>query len=65
MNIQEYISSGILESYVLGATTPEERKEVEKYSAMYPEIKLELEEIEKAMNNYATQHSVTPPSHLK
>lgn len=65
MNIEEYISSGILESYVLGTATPEEKTEVEKYAITYPEIKAELEEIEKAMNEYAAEHSVTPPSYLK
>lgn len=65
MNISEYISSGILESYVLGAATLAEKAEVEKYAAMYPEIKLELEEVEKAMQLYTTEHSVTPPAHLK
>ncbi len=65
MNTEEYIASGILESYVLGNTTPEENAEVEKYATTYPEIKRELEAIEIAINKYATQHSVTPPSHLK
>lgn len=65
MNIQEYISSGILESYVFGNTSPEESKEVENYAAAYPEIKKELAEIEKTMNAYATEHSVTPPLYLK
>lgn len=65
MNSNEYISSGILESYVLGVATPEEMQEVEKYASMYPEIKLELEKIEEAINTYASEHSVQPPSHLK
>ncbi len=65
MNIEEYISSGILESYVLGNVSAEERKEVESHADTYPEIKAELEEIEKAIQTYATKHSVTPPSHLK
>lgn len=65
MNTADYISSGILQSYVLCTATLEERKEVEKYASIYPEIKLELEEIEKAMNSYATEHSITPPSYLK
>lgn len=65
MNSSEYISSGILESYILGSVTPEERIEVEKYASLYPEIKSELDEIEKAMNDYATGHSVEPPSYLK
>lgn len=65
MNIQEYISSGILELYVTGAASPEERNEVEKYALEYPEIKAELEVIEDAMNLYATSNSVEPPSYLK
>jgi anti-sigma-K factor RskA len=65
MNIQAYISSGILESYVLHTASPEERMEVEKYSAQYPEIKQEIEEIEEAMNVYASGHSIQPPSYLK
>jgi len=65
VNIGEYISSGILESYILDSATPEERKEVEKYAAIYPEIKSELEEIERAINTYATKHSIAPPSYLK
>jgi hypothetical protein len=65
MSIQEYISSGILESYILGNTTPEEKAEVEKYAATYPEIKVELEEIEKAMNKYVSEHSIVPPTHIK
>lgn len=65
MNTSEYISSGILESYVLGVATPEERKEVEKQAAIYPEIKSELEEIENAINKYAIEYAVEPPSYLK
>jgi hypothetical protein len=65
MNIGEYISSGILESYVLGNATPEEILEVEKYAHIYPEIKSELESIEKALNKYASDHSVEPPYYLK
>lgn len=65
MNISEYISSGILESYVLGVATPEEMREVEKYASIYPEIKQELEAIEMAMNSYATEHRIEPSSHLK
>ena len=38
MNIQEYISSGIIESYVLGLASPEERIEFEKMCALHPEL---------------------------
>ena len=38
MNIQEYISSGIIESYVLGLADPEERLEFERIAVEYPEL---------------------------
>jgi len=65
MNIQEYISSGILESYVLGCLSPEEKREVEKYVESYPSIREEIKAIEKALYCYATDHSVAPPAYLK
>lgn len=65
MNIQEYISSGILESYVLGSVSPEEKREVEKYVESYPIIREEIEAIEKALYCYAANHSVTPPASIK
>lgn len=65
MNIQEYISSGILESYVMGLTTPAESAEVERLAAAHPEIKAELEEIRSAIEGYATAHEKTPPAQVK
>ncbi len=38
MDIKEYISSGIIESYVLGLATPEEKSEFEKLCLEYPEL---------------------------
>ena len=65
MNIQEYISSGILEAYVLGALSEEESEQVAKMVSSHPELKKELDAIEEAMYNYAVSHSQTPPSGLK
>ena len=42
MNINDYISSGILEQYVLGDISPQEKKEVECMSHIYPELQEEL-----------------------
>ena len=39
MNIKEYIASGILEAYLLDEVTPQERMEVERLLARYPELK--------------------------
>lgn len=38
MNIQEYISSGIIESYVLGLASAEERTDVQRMCEQYPEV---------------------------
>ncbi len=62
MNIKEYISSGILEYYVLGLASTEERKEVEMYSSTHPEIKKEIDAIEAAMEQYAQLHALEKPA---
>ena len=38
MNVKEYISSGIIESYVLGLASDAEREEFEANCSQYPEI---------------------------
>lgn len=65
MNIQAYIESGILEEYVLGTVTPQEKQEVECMSHIYPEIKEELLRTESALEEYALKHQATPPPALK
>ncbi|QRR02203.1 anti-sigma factor [Dyadobacter sandarakinus] len=65
MNIQAYIESGILEEYVLGTVSPQEKQEVECMSHIYPEIKEELLRTEKALEEYALKHQTPPPASLK
>lgn len=65
MNIQAYIESGILEEYVLGTVSPQEKQEVECMSHIYPEIKAELLRTESALEEYALKHQTTPPPSLK
>ena len=62
MNIQEYISSGIIESYVLGLASPEERVEFEKMCALYPELAEARNSFELAIEKQAFQDSVLPPA---
>ncbi len=38
MNVQDYISSGIVESYVLGLASPGEQAEFESMCKQYPEV---------------------------
>lgn len=49
MDIQNYISSGILELYVYGALSEKESREVSLMLKKYPEIKEEVREIENAL----------------
>ncbi len=65
MDIKEYIASGIIDSYVLGSVSDQERREVQCLSSIYPEIKAELQQAEQAMEDYATSVAVTPPESLK
>lgn len=65
MNNKEYISSGILENYVLGLTSDQETQEVEHYAKLYPEVQKEIIAIQKALNKYADKYKQTPPESLK
>lgn len=65
MNIEEYISSGIIENYVLGLTSPEENVEVEAMSARHPEVAKAIEACHNTMDAYSNLHAVKPPEHLK
>lgn len=65
MNIQEYIASGILESYVLGLANEKEIAEIEQLALQSPEIKAEIRAIEDALESYAFANSEAPPAHLQ
>ena len=62
MNIQEYISSGIIESYVLGLASPEEQVEFEKMCALYPELVEARINFEISVEKQAFQNSISPPA---
>lgn len=62
MNIKEYISSGIIESYVLGLASNEERGEFEKLCAIYPELIEERDKFEAMVEQHALNNSRQPPA---
>jgi anti-sigma-K factor RskA len=64
-DIKAYIESGILELYVLGDVTPEEKLEVEAMAAKHPSIKAELNEIERSLELYASENAVEPSENLR
>lgn len=65
MSIEEYIASGILESYVLGGLSISEKQDVELMIASSPKVKEEVLMLQTAMEGYAKTFSVQPNYKLK
>lgn len=64
MDIQTYIKSGILDSYVLGLLSDKEVTEVELNLNKFPELKTELHQIEDALAIYAQAKAIPMPKGL-
>lgn len=65
MNIENYINSGIIEMYVMGALSEDENQEVLKLADTYPEISVEVERVTTALENYARANEKQPSPALK
>ena len=65
MSIEEFISSGILESYVLGTASADEIKKIWEMQRKYPEISREIEAIEASLMSYAEENTKSPSGNLK
>ena len=65
MDIKAYISSGIVETYVMGMASEHEVREVETLAAQYPEVRDEILSIELALEKLAIANSVAPPAALR
>lgn len=65
MNVSEYISSGILESYALGELTESERAEVERNLAQYAELRKELALVEETMEAFLMKAGKVPRTGVK
>jgi len=57
MNVDQYISSGVLELYALHALTPEEMRKVEDMVAQNPRVKDELDAIQQGLIKYAEAYA--------
>lgn len=64
LNIQQYIASGIIESYVLGLASPEEASQLERLLPFYPELQAALSDFEFQLELFAIQHEEPPPPGL-
>lgn len=65
MHVNEYIESGIIESYVLGLANEQEAAELEQLATTYSEIKSAINRFETEMENYALNHATPPPAVVK
>ncbi|KAA2241852.1 hypothetical protein F0L74_18490 [Chitinophaga agrisoli] len=65
MDVQRYISSGIIESYVVGIITEQEAREVEQAIAQHPEIQAAVDACRLDMERYVQLYAVTPPKAIR
>lgn len=65
MEIQDIISSGLLELYAAGIASEAEIRDVEQWLATYPEVSAELKEIASSMQTYANAYAIEPSAVVK
>ena len=65
MDIQLYIESGAIESYVLGLATKNEVAELEAFRFQYTMVESAINEFSKELETEIMSASVTPPMHIK
>jgi anti-sigma-K factor RskA len=65
VNIQDYISSGIIESYVLGLASPDVRIEFEQLCLQYPELIEARKRFEESIEKQTMEDAPIPPESVK
>lgn len=65
MDTQTYISSGVLELYVLDLLTTSEKQEVETNCKQYADIQAEKDRLEIVLEKYAFDHEKQPSAKVK
>jgi len=65
MDIKGYIASGIIEEYVIGSCSVQDRNALECLANIYPELKREVEHTQSDMEAYISSYSVSPKASLK
>lgn len=63
--IRIFLDSDLLEKYLLGSTSTEETLQVERYIAMYPEVRDSYNELQENLESYAKLHALRAPEGLK
>jgi mannose-6-phosphate isomerase-like protein (cupin superfamily) len=63
--VSEFIESGVLELYVLGIASAEEKADVLRMAEIHSEIREEIEQISKGIEEYALAQAVQPKPAVK
>ena len=63
--IRIFLDTDLLEKYLLGTTTLEESNQVERYIAMYPEVRETYKELQENLEAFAKMHALKTPEGLK
>lgn len=65
MKIEEYISSGILEAYLLGEVSDKDRADVEEKLRLHPALQEELHRLEELLERMAFSTVLVPPDTIR
>jgi hypothetical protein len=65
LNTQDFIQSGILESYALGLANKDEQAQVQQLAEGDHRISSQLMDVEDGIRRYFDNESVTPPSEVR
>ncbi|ASZ11498.1 anti-sigma factor [Chitinophaga pendula] len=65
MDIQRYISSGVIENYVTGLLSADDMQELERLMLRYPEIRAAVGQCQEDMEALVHLNAVIPPPELK
>lgn len=63
--VRIFLETDLLEHYLLGTTTPAETAKVERYIAMYPEVRETFRELEENLETFARLYSRPTPEGLR
>jgi len=63
--IKNFLESDLLEKYLIESTSVEETLQVERYIALYPEVREAYNELQENLETYAKLHSLKTPEGLK
>lgn len=63
--IRIFLDTDLLEKYLLGTTTREESMQIERYIAMYPEVRKNYDELQDNLETFAKLHALKTPEGLK